>query len=257
VLVGGGGAAGFNTVAIGRRLGCPEVIVPSMGPAISAAGALMSELSRSFEIASRATDADFAYEQVNEVLAELERRAQAFIDGPGEGAVECAIDFSVEARYPHQVWELEVPVRTSRIRGPEDLAQLVRDFHATHRDVFAIADEDSPIELESWHARARCRLTEIAQPSAAVAAAERGTREIFLPDVGAVMADVWRMEATPVEQPLPGPAIVETATTTVVIDQGASFRRTASGTLHIVPAAGTLAAASAAGADELTATKEQ
>ena len=28
VLVGGGGAAGFNAVAIARRLGCPEVIMP-------------------------------------------------------------------------------------------------------------------------------------------------------------------------------------------------------------------------------------
>ncbi|HEU4797920.1 MAG TPA: hydantoinase/oxoprolinase family protein, partial [bacterium] len=40
VLVGGGGAAGLNAVAIARRLRCPEVIVPLVGPVLSAAGAL-------------------------------------------------------------------------------------------------------------------------------------------------------------------------------------------------------------------------
>jgi N-methylhydantoinase A len=236
VLVGGGGAAGFNTVAIARRLGCPEVIVPALGPALSAAGALISDLSRSFEMPGRAHDADFDFELVNGVLAELERRARAFIAGPGAGAVESQIEFSVEARYPHQVWELEVPLRTSRLDGPEDLAALCADFHATHRQVFAIADEASHIEFESWHARARCKLTEIARPGSTVVPARTRAREIFLPDVGPVQADVWRLEALPVDESLPGPAIVETPTTTVVVDAGATFRRRQGDTLHIVPA---------------------
>jgi N-methylhydantoinase A len=235
VLVGGGGAAGFNTVAIARRLGCPEVIVPALGPALSAAGALISDLSRSFEMPGRAHDADFDFELVNGVLAELERRAQAFIAGPGAGAIQSEIEFSVEARYPHQVWELEVPMRTSRLDSPEDLAVLCADFHAMHRQVFAIADETSPIEFESWHARARCKLTEIAQPGSTLVPAHARAREIYLPDVGPVQAEVWRLETLPVGQALPGPAIVETPTTTVVVDAGATFRRRQGDTLHIVP----------------------
>jgi N-methylhydantoinase A len=238
VLVGGGGAAGFNTVAIGRRLGCPEVIVPALGPALSAAGALISDLSRNFEIAARASDADFDFERINEVLAELERRAQEFIDSAGAGAVESHVEFSVEARYPHQVWELEVPLRVSRLLGADDLAALCADFHTTHRDVFAIADEASNIELQSWHARARCRLTNIAQPASTVTDTPPRVREIYLPDVGLVRADVWRLEAVPINEALFGPAIVETPTTTVVIDVGATFCRRPSGTLHIVPRVG-------------------
>ena len=46
VLIGGGGAAGLNAVAIARRLQCPEVIVPLVGPVLSAAGALISDLTR-------------------------------------------------------------------------------------------------------------------------------------------------------------------------------------------------------------------
>jgi N-methylhydantoinase A len=235
VLVGGGGAAGFNTVAIARQLGCPEVVMPSVGPALSAAGALISELSRSFEIAFRADDADFDGDGVNRVLDELERRAQTFVDGPGEHALESVIEFSVEARYPQQVWELEVPLRTRRIETPADLDQLRADFHAVHREVFAVADATSSIEFQSWHARARCRLTDHVEADVGSTPPSARTRTITLPDYGAVDASVWRLEETPLEAPVSGPAIVETATSTVVVDPPATFCRRPSGTLYIVP----------------------
>jgi N-methylhydantoinase A len=237
VLVGGGGAAGFNSVAIAELLGCPEVVVPAVGPALSAAGALISELSRSFEIPFRANDRHFDLEGVVAVLVELERRAQAFIDGPGRDAVASSIEFSVEARYPHQVWELEVPLRRSRIRGANDLEQLRADFHAVHRDVFAVADEDSAIEFESWHARARCRLTRPLDERVGEPEEMRRphVRDIYLPRHGAVRAELWRLDEIPLERMYAGPAIVESETTTVLVDPGAAFSRRASGTLYIRP----------------------
>jgi N-methylhydantoinase A len=238
VLVGGGGAAGFNSVAIARHLGCPEVLIPSLGPALSAAGALISDLSRSFEITLPATDSQFDYGAVNDVLAELDSRARQFIEGPGEGAISSSIEFSVEARYPHQAWELEVPVSGSRIGGPDDLQGLCEEFHSVHRDVFAIADESSSIEFQSWHARARCRLAQPAVPRAEVTESEPGQREIYLPGRGRVRADVWRLRTVPVEEEIRGPAIVEMTTTTVLIDPDATFSRHESGTLHILPEAG-------------------
>jgi N-methylhydantoinase A len=234
VLVGGGGAAGFNAVAIARQLGCREVIIPAVGPALSAAGALISDLSRGFELPFRTTDIDFDRQGAGQVLIELERRAQEFLDGPGQGAVETSIDFSVEARYPHQVWELEIPLRGSRIETPEQLEQLRRDFHAVHRDVFAVADEQSPIEFQSWHARARCRLSTPAESTARLVQRDSDSREVILLD-GSVTASVWRLDAVPFDEYVPGPAIVETETTTVVVDAGASVTRHENGTLHIIP----------------------
>jgi N-methylhydantoinase A len=234
VLVGGGGAAGLNTVAIARLLGCREVIIPAVGPAISAAGALISDLSRSFEMPFRTTDASFDRDGANGVLQELERRAMEFVDGPGRGAVETAIEFSVEARYPHQVWELEVPLRVSRLETGADLDQLCVDFHAAHRDVFAVADETSPIEFQSWHARARCRLAIPADHRARISDIAPTERTVLLLD-GEVRASVFRLEAVPIGDYLPGPAIIETETTTVVIDPGATVTRHPNGTLHIWP----------------------
>jgi N-methylhydantoinase A len=233
VLVGGGGAAGLNVTAIARRLGCAEIIVPNLGPALSAAGALISELTRTFEAIGQTTDAAFDYERVNRTLEELEQHCQAFIEGPGAGSVEQSIEFSVEARYPHQVWELEVPMQTSRIRSDADLRTLGAEFHKVHRDVFAIADESSMIEFESWHARARCRLQEPARPEVKqqVTGHPARRRNVFLPDHGQTSMDVWRLDALPVAAPMRGPAIVESETTTVVIEPDVTFVLQPSGTL--------------------------
>jgi N-methylhydantoinase A len=238
VLVGGGGAAGLNAVAIARQLDCPEVIIPPIGPALSAAGALMSDLARSFELTFRTTDGDFDFERVNQVLGQLEDRAREFIDGPGHGCISSSTNFSVEARYPHQVWELESPVRFSRIHTREQLQRLCGDFHAVHRDVFSIADERSAIEFESWHARAACRLREPVRPRAERVPHEISQRDVYLPGQGLTPVPIWRLEAIPVGQLVTGPAVVETATTTVLIDAGARCGRRPSGTLHIVPEPG-------------------
>ena len=48
VLIGGGGAAGLNGVAVSRRLGSTAVLFPPVGAALSAAGALVSDLVAEF-----------------------------------------------------------------------------------------------------------------------------------------------------------------------------------------------------------------
>ena len=109
VLIGGGGAAGFNAVRIARRLGCGQVIIPAVGATLSAAGALMSELATEYSAThSRHAATDFDFAGVNALLDSLEARCRAFIEGPGRGSVESGVTFFAEARYPHQVWEVEV-----------------------------------------------------------------------------------------------------------------------------------------------------
>jgi N-methylhydantoinase A len=235
VLVGGGGAAGLNVVAIARRLGCAEIIVPTLGPALSAAGALISELSRSFELVGQTTSLDFDHERVGSVLEQLEGRCREFIEGPGAGSISQSLEFSVEARYPHQVWELEVPMRGSRVGAAEDLKRLCEDFHAVHRDVFAIAEEGSMIEFESWHARVRCALRPPSLPEVLAGGDGRpaGRRQIFLPEAGEVAADVWNLDSLPTGAAIAGPAIVESEMTTVVIEPDVVVTRQPSGTLHM------------------------
>jgi N-methylhydantoinase A len=238
VLVGGGGAAGLNSVAIARRLGCSRLVIPEVGAALSAAGALISELAADYSRMFFAHSAAFPYEAVAEVLADLERRCRAFIAGPGAGSREQRIELAVEARYPHQVWEVEVPLAAGRIADEAELAGLVEAFHRAHRDLFEIDDPGSAIEIVGWHARVRCRLSE---DGGATLAARGSTgngadrRDVYFPGAGRMAATVRRFEAMAPDETLAGPAIVESSFTTVVLDPGATARRAASGSLVITP----------------------
>ena len=110
-LVAGGGASGLNVVPIARELGSPRVLLPSTAGALSACGALfsdvISEFSRSRYAETRTLDAD----AVNEVLADIEARADAFLGDLADiDPVATRKEFTVEARYRAQIWELDVPI---------------------------------------------------------------------------------------------------------------------------------------------------
>ncbi len=237
VLVGGGGAAGLNAVAVGRRLGCRAVLIPETGAALSAAGALMSDLHAEYAELLVTASGDFAADRVAALLDRLEARCRAFAAGPGQDALESRIELLVEARYPHQIWELEVPLRPRAPGTAPDPAAITADFHDVHGRIFAVADRASGIEMVSWRARVRCRLrtagTARLVPCAECAAPLVGRRRAWLAGLGWLEVPIHRFEATAAGLEIPGPAIVESSFTTVVVDPGAVATRTAGGGLLI------------------------
>jgi N-methylhydantoinase A len=240
MLIGGGGAAGLNSIAIARRLGCPRAIIPEVGAALSAAGAMMSDLTSQYRRTLFTTSEAFDQDAVNQLLDQLEESCQSFIDGPGAGALETSIEFFAEARYPEQVWEIEVPIASQRFNSEADVAALVAAFHDAHQDIFAINDPESGIEVVGWTATVKCRLRE--SESGTLVAADvtttiEDTRKAYFSGAGFVDAAVRRFETMEVGEQLAGPAIVESPFTTVVIDPGATAERRASGSLSIDPGA--------------------
>ena len=244
MLIGGGGAAGLNSVAIARRLGCRRVLIPAVGATLSAAGALMSDLSAEYSHTAFTTSDRFDMATVNATLDELEDKSRRFMAGRGTGTLEQRIDFSVEGRYPHQVWEIEVPLVKSRFEGPGDVDRLVADLHDLHEEMFAIADRQSHIEAVTWRARATCRLarregTPVIEktpgPGRGIQNSSGQSRPAYFDGVGVVETAVRRFEMIPVKQLLVGPVIIESSFTTVVVGPGASVERTAAGNLTLNP----------------------
>lgn len=234
-FVAGGGAAGLNCVAIGRRLGCRTVLVPETGAALAAAGALVSDLVAYHQAMLHATSRDFDFAAVNAVLADLEARCDAFRHKIGPEAIFAGIDWSTEARYPDQAWEIEVPLRASRFQGGADVAALVADFHKTHQDIFAVSDEASPIETIGWAAAVHCRLG--AQAPGRMRHQQDGAigqdRQVYFKDTGWVKAKVASIDALAGDTVIEGPAILESGFTSIVIDPGATVVCDPSGTLVI------------------------
>ncbi|MCB1500130.1 MAG: hydantoinase/oxoprolinase family protein [Bauldia sp.] len=234
-FIAGGGAAGINCVAIGRRLGCHTVLVPETAAVLAAAGALVSDLMAHYQAMFHTDSRSFDMAGVNAVLAELERRCHAFAESTGTDPATVEIDWSTEARYPDQAWEIEVPLRVSRFRTGDDVAALVADFHKTHREVFAVDDPTSAIETVGWNATARCRIgsSEPGRVRDVPSAATLARRPVYFGGTGWSDAAVYRFEALTGDDAVVGPAVVESAFTSIVIDPGYTARRDATGTLVI------------------------
>ena len=150
------------------------------------------------------------------------------------GALQTAVDWVAEARYPDQAWEIEVPLRAPRFAGAADVAALVADFHAAHQDVFAVSDPHSPIEAVGWSAEVRCR---VASADPGRLAAGDGRRALPSRRVrfaaGWCDAPVHRFESLPDGAEIAGPAMVESGFTSIVLDPGARAVRDALGSLII------------------------
>jgi N-methylhydantoinase A len=236
VLVGGGGAAGLNSVHIARRLGSRRLLIPEIGAAMSAAGAMMSELTSQYRQTFFTSSDRFDMEGVAAVLERLERRCGEFIAGPGAGSFEQRIQLWAEARYPEQVWNIEVPLPVSRFTTQAEVQALVAAFHRAHEEIFAIQDAGSGIEIVGWMASVSCRIrrkegSSLAQPSDLEAGT--GQRIAYFDGFGRVPTKVRRFEAIRQGEAIQGPAIVESSFTSVVIPPGASAERRASGSLSI------------------------
>lgn len=239
VLVGGGGAAGLNSVAIARRLDCKTVIIPEVVAVLSAAGALMSHLRADYQALFYTATGTFDFGGVNATLASLMAKCQAFIEGPGEGAVEHSLEFHVEARYRDQIWEIDLPLQITHFKTPEDIARVREDFDRMHEEVFAFRDPGSEVQFVGWHATVSCKLRERnlgkLGKDKVYEAKVLPSRKAYFSGIGMVDTHVELFETMKPDVPLRGPAIIESPLTTVVIEPGAKVVRKRSGSLVITP----------------------
>lgn len=235
VLVAGGGSAGFYSVSIARRLGCARVVVPEMVAALSATGALLSDLSAEYYGTLLTTTDDFDFDKVNALLKILELECAQFIDKSAAVSTEAAVHYAVEARYRDQIWELDVPFEKPRFRDARDVAALRRDFDRVHDEILAHVDPDSDVEFVTWKTRVECRLRDgsISTPESAVGSAEPTQRAVYFHDSGRLETAVLDLDALPVGEVVHGPVIVQSPVTTIVIDPGARATRTEAASLVI------------------------
>jgi N-methylhydantoinase A len=235
VLIAGGGSAGFYSVSIARKLGCAKVVVPEMAAALSATGALLSDLSAEYYATYLTTTNEFDFERVNALLKILELECEQFIAESAAISTESTIHYAVEARYRDQIWELDVPFEKPRFGDAHDVAELRRSFDRVHDEILAHVDPDSDVEFVTWKTKVECRLRDgsTATPEASVGTADPKQREVYFHGSGRLETTVVDLDALPVGEELRGPAIVQSPVTTIVVDPGAHATRSETGSLII------------------------
>jgi N-methylhydantoinase A len=227
-LLAFGGAAGLHASAVARDLGMARVAVPLFAAGLSAWGMLQTplrhEVARSV-LGAAAMPGDAEIAALFGTLAEA-ARAELESWQPGAPRVTLAADM----RYGEQVFEITVPLEGV----PLTADGLRAAFHARHRALFTYDLPGEEVVLVT--ARAAAEALGAAPPAQPVPertdAAPVAMRRARLA-AGSARLPVFDFAGLGAGQRVHGPAIVESATTTVLLLEGDAAVMDARGWLEV------------------------
>jgi N-methylhydantoinase A len=231
-LLAFGGASGLHATDIARQLDLKRVVVPRVAAVLSAWGMLATDLR--FEIArshigdTRSLDGETLKRLFEEMEAEGFARLRASFEGPARASR------SVDMRYGEQVFEITVGLDGVDWSRADPLPEIVERFHRRHEELFTYCLPDQETVLVNARVAVAGILLalpqELALPEASPVA-PRTERRIYLD--AWTSAPVYDFDALAPAQTIMGPAIVESAMTTVLLRAGERATVTPLGWLDI------------------------
>lgn len=153
-LVAGGSAAGVHIAAIARELGIRKIGVPTAAGVLAAYGIGHTDIKFNYGRSHVTSSDDFDYAGVERALRDLEAEGIAYLERMQVPEERRRLAFMAQACYAGQVWHLTLPLTSSRIEGPEDLAKLVEDFHQLHERTYSVKAPDDTINFLEWNVTA-------------------------------------------------------------------------------------------------------
>jgi len=214
-LLAFGGASGLHATAVARQLGLGRVIVPRVAAVLSAWGMLATDLR--LEIAkSHVGDAGHLDEdEIERMFEAMEADGAKRLRTSFEGKVRC--DRSVDMRYGEQVFEINVPLDDVNWRE-KPLTQIVQRFHRRHEQLYTYSQRDQEAVLVNLRVAVVGVLPGLSQEPALTsseASPPAGERRIYLDEF--LIAPVYAFDRLVPGQPIDGPAIIESAMTTILL----------------------------------------
>jgi len=140
-----GGAGGLHAVELARALRIPRVIAPVSAGALSALGALASDVVKDWSRTVMLEASGENYAKIERAFREMERDARAALKREGFKLSRQKHERSLAVRYLGQSFELEI-----KWRGCFDISKA---FHDAHRARYGYAQEANKVEVVSLRLR--------------------------------------------------------------------------------------------------------
>jgi N-methylhydantoinase A len=146
-LLSFGGAGGLHAVELARALSIPRVIAPARAGALSALGALSSNVVKSWTRTVMLAATPDADAQLERIFREMQRAAHAALKREGfRDARLQSYERTLAVRYKGQSFELEIEWQ----RG----ANIAAAFHRAHEARYGYAQEANSVEIVNARLRA-------------------------------------------------------------------------------------------------------
>lgn len=215
---GGGGA--MHAVALGQELQVKKVVIPAAAAVFSAWGMMMSDLRRDFFVTQLVDMADGAGAAIEGVFAEAEAKALATFGEEGIGADQVTFLRYGKFRYQNQEHTTEVLLEGGAVTDAV-LDKIAGDFHEAYEREYTYR-LDAPVEMVGIHLVAKAEVGKLEmrpEPlgDADASPALKGEREVNYALEGKHVASIYDGDKLLPGMEFPGPAIIESNGTTVVI----------------------------------------
>ncbi len=238
VPFGGGGA--LHVGALIREVGLKAALVPRYPGITSALGCIIADV-RHDQVATlnRMLDGlDAAALDARMVAAGGE--ARAVVAGSGLAMDRIDVAYELDMHYAGQTHTVPVPLPVTLAGGTTGISEAIvrAAFESAYAAAFSRLLPGIPVRIVNLRTAAIGRrppfdLGALApDPAATMAAAARGTRPVWF-DGAWHEATIWDRLALPVDAMVAGPAILEQADATIVIDPGLAGRVDAFGNLIV------------------------
>ncbi len=151
-----GGAGPLIAAPLAEEVGIDRVLIPPHPGIFSAYGLAVADVRIDYVRADGAVRlAALSTEDFQARIAELRGRAEAEFGALGHAPGDLTLDFSVDARYVGQGYELRVPIDPTEV-DQGGVAILTDRFHTLHHQQYGHSFQTAPVEAISFRLVARC-----------------------------------------------------------------------------------------------------
>ncbi|MBT3370124.1 MAG: hydantoinase/oxoprolinase family protein [Rhodospirillaceae bacterium] len=231
-LLAFGGAAGLHGTEMARQLNLGRVVVPRIASVLSAWGMLATELRLEVTRTHIGDTSALDVAAINKLYEEMEAEGRQRLSSWFDGAISSVR--SADMRYGEQIFEIDVPLEQIDFTAPDLLDQIKAAFERRHEALYtySLADQD-PVLINARVATVGALPALPEEPLAATGAPRPaiGQRRIYLGDW--LDAPVYDFDTLTAGQTVPGPALVVSETTNVLLRDGDLATTTPHGWLDI------------------------
>lgn len=214
--LGGGGP--MHACALADDLGIMSIVVPAHPGVLSASGLLGAPVAHEVATAFPCPLATLDPTALADALRALDEQCHTLMRR--EGIADAEVAHFADVCYIGQSYHLQVKLTAS------DAATIYAAFLAAHAQVYGHSTS-APATIVNLRTVHQAFMGSVAtQASAAPATGAPGTRAIRIAS-GPVQATIWQRGSIPPDTIVAGPAIIEQADTTILMEPGWTARRTA------------------------------
>src|SRR6267142_2019457 len=230
-LVAFGGAAGLHVTEVARLLEIRRVVIPNVAAVLSAWGMLATDLRYELVRTHVSEVGRMTAAGLRKLFATLEREGRkrlARFDGP------VTVRQGLDMRYGEQIFEIQAGLDGRDLHAADRMEQVAERFHQRHEELYAYSAPGQEVVVVNARVAVVGALPVLPAGAGAVGrggATSSARRRVWLGDW--VEVPLYRMETLAAGLEVKGPAIFESATTTVLVRESERVTVTPHGWLDI------------------------